>query len=351
MECFFWDKKNGSFQQKVIKKTSDLPDLGSENLFWLHENSFKVETLRQILLQLGIENDLKEGIHFYEGHSKCIIKKKYILLRLKLNRLAEKKGKLHLIQQNACFAITDNCIVSLQEEEPSGVFDVQEIVEQINSKNKIDFKYAILNSVFRKLIENYVPLLDFFSDQMDLLEDRALSSPYAPTFHAIHRLKKHIVGTRKSLFYLLETLRKLIEEASEKMSPQMHSSIEQCLELISHYHDVSDDLLGDLNGLIDLYFSSQGSKLNDIMKTLTIIATIFAPLSFLAGFYSMAFYEDSSPLNLIKLNKDWGVFVFSIISTFIAYGMYRLFKSKGWITKEESIAPQLLQRKGGKLDP
>ena len=187
--------------------------------------------------------------------------------------------------------------------------------------------YALLDAI----VDSYFPWLEKFGDRLEELEQKILESPAPEDVPRLHELKRDLLHLRRHVWPLREVLSGLVREESELVTDSTKTYLRDCydhtiqiMELVESYRDVA-------SGLMDLYLSSLSNKMNDVMKTLTIIATIFIPLSFVVGLYGMNFDRDASRWNMPELGWAFGYpFVLGIMAA-VAVTMLLWFRRRGWL--------------------
>jgi magnesium transporter len=181
--------------------------------------------------------------------------------------------------------------------------------------------YAIIDLI----VDNYFVALETFSDKVEFLEDEVVIRPTPQTLREVHRFKNDMIMLRKSLWPLREVIARLERRESPLISDNLtlylkdvydHTII--AIEEVETYRDI-------LSGMIDIYLSSMSNRLNEVMKMLTIIATIFMPLSFIASLYGMNFK------NMPELQWHYGYYVAVAFMGLIAFSMLWYFRRKHWI--------------------
>ena len=181
--------------------------------------------------------------------------------------------------------------------------------------------YAIIDLI----VDNYFVALETFSDKVEFLEDEVVIRPSPQTLREVHRFKNDMIMLRKSLWPLREVIARLERRESPLISDNLtlylkdvydHTII--AIEEVETYRDI-------LSGMLDIYLSSMSNRLNEVMKVLTIIATIFMPLSFIASLYGMNFK------NMPELQWQYGYYVAVAFMGLIAGSMLWYFKRKHWI--------------------
>jgi magnesium transporter len=175
------------------------------------------------------------------------------------------------------------------------------------------------------IVDNYFVELEKFGDQVEFLEDDVVSRPSPQTLRDVHRFKNDMIMVRKSLWPLREVIARLERRESPLISENLtiyfrdvydHTII--AIDTVETYRDI-------LSGMLDIYLSSMSNRLNQIMKVLTIIATIFMPLTFITSLYGMNFK------NMPELQWQYGYYGVLGAIVLIAVAMLLIFKKRQWI--------------------
>ena len=161
--------------------------------------------------------------------------------------------------------------------------------------------YALIDA----LIDSYFPLLEQTNERLDDLQDEVLMNPSPQTVHAINRFKRDLITVRRAIWPLRDELSVLGREGS-MMRPETRIYVRDCYDHTIVLMDMLETQREIAGGLMDVYLSSVSARMNEVMKVLTIIATIFIPLTFIAGVYGMNFNPAVSPWNMPELNAYWG---------------------------------------------
>lgn len=204
----------------------------------------------------------------------------------------------------------------------------QPIYRRINSKTsrinteKSDYlAYCILDTI----IDNYFVVLEILGEKIELLEDEVLLNPSPNILHEIHTLKNNLIALRRAVWPLREVINKFDRTDSELVDNTTKPYIRDIYDHTIHIIDAVENYRDIISGVLDIYLSSLSNRMNEVMKTLTMIATIFIPLSFIAGVYGMNFKY------MPELNWQWGYFLVWGIMITVAIFMALFFKNKKWI--------------------
>jgi len=218
-----------------------------------------------------------------------------------------------------------NFVISFQER----VGDVFEpIRERIRNnkgrirKMKADYlAYALVDSV----VDSYFKILERFSERIESMEEELVSDPTEKTLQQIHTMKREVILLRKSVWPLREAVSALqrsesdlIGEVTSVYLRDVHDHTIQIIDTIESFRDM-------VSGMLDIYLSSISNKMNSVMKVLTIIATIFIPLTFVAGIYGMNF--ELMP----ELKWKYGYAAVWLVMLIIGATMVVYFRRKKWL--------------------
>jgi magnesium transporter len=230
----------------------------------------------------------------------------------------------HLHSEQISFFLGRKTLLTFQEDQ-GDVWDP--IRQRIGAKgsrlrqNDVSFLlYALLDAI----IDQCFPILEFYSDQLEDMEDLVLTSGGTETIQRIHALKRELLILRRSIWPMREVINSLQREPHECMSDvtrtylrDVYDNCVQIIDLVETYREFA-------TGLTETYMSALSIRMNEIMKVLTIMGTIFIPLTFLAGVYGM---NMPIPENQTK----WAYPVFWLVCLGTAAGMLLWFKRRRWL--------------------
>lgn len=190
--------------------------------------------------------------------------------------------------------------------------------------------YALIDAV----IDGYFPVLDQMSDRLEALEDAVIEAPDRTVVQTLHRMKHELLALRRAIGphremvgSLLRLDCPLIGEPTALYLRDCHDHAVQLIDIVETYREIA-------SGALELYLSSLSNRMNEVMKVLTIIATIFIPLSFVAGLYGMNFDPAASPWNMPELGWRYGYPLALLLMAGIAVGLVWMFWRKGWFGRD-----------------
>ncbi len=187
--------------------------------------------------------------------------------------------------------------------------------------------YALLDSI----VDRYYPVLETYGERLDSLEEEVLASPAQDEISRIHRIRNEILALRRALAPLKDVAKTLSREEMPPITEETRLFFRDCYDHVAQLIDTIETHREIARGLIDLCLSSLSNRMNEVMKVLTIIATIFIPLGFIAGLYGMNFNPEISPFNMPELSWRLGYPFALLLMAVIAVGLLIYFRRKGWL--------------------
>jgi magnesium transporter len=229
-------------------------------------------------------------------------------------------------EQLSILLFDNNTVLSFQEIHGGDAFDI--IRARIRTgKGRIrkmgaDYlTYCLIDAV----VDLYFAILEKIGDRIEVLEEELVQEPSKETMRFLHGMKREMIFLRKSVWPMRElinsferTENKLVKKSTRLFLRDLYDHTIRVIDTVETYRDL-------LSGMMDLYLSSVSNRMNEVMKVLTIITTIFIPLSFIAGIYGMNF--DNMP----ELHTKYGYYSLWAIMITVALGMVFYFKRRKWL--------------------
>jgi magnesium transporter len=219
----------------------------------------------------------------------------------------------------------ENYVISFQERDTNLFNPIYERIQVPKGRVRLmgaDYLFYVLIDI---IIDNYFIILEKVGEDIENLEDDLIKNPDPETLQLIYRLKRSSIELRKSIWPIREIINKLQREQSNLIKDELQVYLRDIYDHIFRISDLLENYRDIIFGMLDMYLSSVSNRMNDIMKVLTIISTIFIPLSFLAGFYGMNF------LHMPELSNPLAYPILIIIMGLIVLLMVYFFKRKKWI--------------------
>jgi magnesium transporter len=242
-----------------------------------------------------------------------------------------KRKKIGFHQEQVSFVLGKNYLLTVQEEPKRDCFEPVRARIRNNKgmirKRQADYlAYALLDAI----IDGFFPVLEKYGEFIDELEDEVVENPNHKTLQKIYKVRRDLLAIRRAIWPLRDAINTLIRDGNELISEEVVVYFRDCYDHTVQVMDIIETYRDLASGLMDIYLSSVGNKMNEVMKFLTVISTIFIPLTFIAGVYGMNFNTEKSPLNMPELNWYWGYPLCWVVMIAIASGLIYFFNHRGW---------------------
>jgi magnesium transporter len=247
----------------------------------------------------------------------------YFFIALKMLQYDDTTGEIKAEQVS--LIVGSNFVISFQESE-GDVFDhVRERIRKTTPRVRFlgaDYLgYTLLDAV----VDGYFSVLENLGEQIESLEDELLHAPSSENLATLHELKRELVFMRRSVWPLREVVggfdrleSELVHDFTRPYLRDLYEHTVQVIDTVETFRDM-------VSGLLDVYLSSVSNRMNEVMKVLTIIATIFIPLTFIAGIYGMNFKF------MPELDWHWGYFTALAVMAIVVAVMVMYFRRKKWL--------------------
>jgi magnesium transporter len=309
-------------EAKTIEESypfKDKPTVTWINIDGLHE----VEIIEKLGSHFGLHPLLLEDILNTDQRPKMEDYGDYIFVVLKMLYPGENKDEIEAEQVS--LILGSNFVISFQESE-GDVFDpvrdrIRKNKGRIRKAGADYLAYALLDAI----VDNYFLILENVGEKIEDTEQQLATNPSPETLQYIRELKNEMIFLRKSIWPLRELINglercesTLIHQSTGAYLRDVYDHTIQIIDTVESYRDM-------ISGMVDIYLSSISNKMNEVMKVLTIFASIFIPLTFVAGLYGMNF--EFMP----ELKWHWGYFALLAVMALIGISLVFYFKRKRWL--------------------
>ncbi len=249
----------------------------------------------------------------------------YVYIVLKMLYPSSESGKV--VEEQVSIIFSRDLVVSFQEEGKKGdVFgDVRERLASGNSRLRKSGADQLVYSMIDAVVDGYFALMEDAGEKIEALEARLVSRPDQKLLHSIQAQKKELLLMRRSVWPLRDVLSSILRgeyplfsESSRTYLRDVYDHTIQVVETLETFRDL-------LSSVLDIYLSSVSNRLNEVMKVLTMISTLFIPLTFIVGIYGMNFRF------MPELDWKYGYLMVWAVMAAVAAGMFVFFKKKKWL--------------------
>lgn len=319
------DYDEGQFQEKEVETAEEcFPFKDTPTVTWINiDGIHEVEVIEKIGRHFNVHPLILEDILHTGQRPKMEDFENYIFVVVKMLYYDDEEHEI--TSEQVSLILGANFVISFQERE-GDVFDpVRERIRKAKGRIrrlKADYlAYALIDTI----VDHYFVVLEKIGERVEDMEEELVTNPEPETLQNIHNLKRELIFLRKSVWPLREVISSLergdsslIDESTGIYFRDVYDHTISVAETVETFRDM-------VSGMLDTYLSSVSNKMNEVMKVLTIIATIFIPLTFVAGIYGMNF--EFMP----ELKWHWGYFAALLIMGAVAVVMVIYFRRKRWL--------------------
>ena len=310
--------------KKVVSAEEALNFITDSCITWLNVNGLNnIEEVKKLGNYVQLNNLLLEDILDTEHRPKVEILDEHILVIIKMLYYGKDE---QLISEHLALVLGKNYLITFQESEGEDVFEpVRKRLQNTDSSLRKRPADYLLFGLLDAIVDNYFVILDKVSDKIETIEDEIITHPREDMISEIQLLKKSAIFLQKSIMPSREVVNKnektphhLIDTDTKHYFRDLHDHTIQIVETLSTYRDI-------LWGLTDTYMGAMSNKMNNIMRLLTLISTIFIPLTFIVGVYGMNFKY------MPELELWWAYPLVWLVMIGISVAMIFYFKRKKWL--------------------
>jgi magnesium transporter len=313
------------FQEREIETVEEcFPFKDKPTITWINiDGLHQIDVIEKLGIHFDIHPLVLEDIMHTGQRPKAEDFEEYIFVVLKMLYY---KGKDDQIKaEQISLVLGSNFLISFQEQEGDVFSAVRDRIR--NGKGRIrktgsDYlAYALMDII----VDQYFVVLERFEEKIESIEEQLLSNPARQILDSIHAMKRDMIFFRKLVWPLREVVGGLARGESSLISQPTEIYLRDVYDHTIQVIDTIESLRDVLSGMLDIYLSTISNKMNEVMKVLTIMATIFIPLTFIAGVYGMNFKY------MPELEWHWAYFAALSVMVGVAVLMVWYFKSKRWL--------------------
>jgi magnesium transporter len=312
------------FQEKNVERISEcFPFRDTNTVTWINiDGQGNPKIIEDLGKCFNVHPLIIEDIFNTGQRPKMEDLEQYIYLNLKMLTYLDTTRVIRIEHISMVFG--HNFLISFQED-IGDVFDP--VRERIRKDGRIrkfgpDYlAYALIDAI----VDNYFVVMEKLEEQVEALEEELVASPAPDSLQKINRLKKDMIYLRKSVWPLREMINNLEQSESVLIREPTGIYLRDVYDHTIQVIDTLETFRDMVSGMIDIYLSGLSYKMNEIMKVLTLIATIFIPLTFVVGIYGMNFK------NMPEIEWEFGYYAVLVVMAVMVLGMLTYYRKKKWI--------------------
>lgn len=314
-----------------------IPHLDNESISWVDVGGLGGEQTWQQLKQifnlhpLALEDiiHVPQRPHMEEYEEQLVLIARMVSL--------QEDGR-NVMTEQISLVLGKNYLLTVQEEP---LYDCLQFVrERIQTSRSLIRKAGadyLLYTLMDAIIDGFYPILEMYGELIEELEAEVVSAPTPQTLEEIYQIKRELLELRRAIWPQRDAINSLIRDSSDLISQDVRMYLRDCYDHAVQVLDIVETYRELAASLTDVYLSSVSNRMNEVMKLLTIISSIFIPLTFIAGIYGMNFNTEKSPFNMPELNWYWGYVATLAVMAIIALGMIIFFWRRGWFKNFTTI--------------
>ena len=323
LTLFEYGPEMAMIEKKVTNLSECFPLSPQTPVTWININgSHQVELLEDVGRHLTVHPLVLEDILNTNQRPKVEDYEEYLFIELNMLTWSEEFSRVDAEQIS--LLLGENYLVTFQDLEMD-VFDpvrkrIREGKSRLINGGTDYLAYSLIDAV----VDYYFIVLENLGEQIEVLEEELVTDPNPDTLHSIHDLKRELIFIRKSVWPLREAISVLERGESQMFQPATMVYLRDVYDHVIQIIDTVETFREMASGMLDIYLSSVSNRMNEVMKVLTMIATIFIPLSFIVGLYGMNFQY------MPELGWKWGYFMVWGVIISVVTGMIVYFRRKKW---------------------
>jgi len=312
----FLEKEFTDFDECLLHVKADM-------VKWINVDGIhNTELIQKIGEKFDIHSLTLEDIANHEQRPKFEDYETYLVSIMKM---LSYNSKVHS-EQLSIILLDNNTVLSFQETDGGDAFDIirtriRQGKGRVRKMGADYLAYCLIDAV----VDLYFIILEKIGDRIEVLEEELVNNPNKKTMKFLHGMKREMIFLRKAVWPMRELINnfercenKLIKKTTRLFLRDLYDHTIRVIDTVETFRDL-------LSGMMDIYLSSVSNRMNEVMKVLTIITTIFIPLSFIAGIYGMNF--DNMP----ELHTRYGYYILLVVMISVAVSMVFYFKKRKWL--------------------
>ena len=296
----------------------DVQGLGSEDVL---QRLGKVFNLHALVLEDIVNIPQRPKVESFDDQELII-----------LHMVTSREDGKGFYDEQVSLILGKNYVLTVQEEPENDVFEpIRQRIHRnrgVIRAHKSDYlTYCLIDAI----VDGFFPVLEDYGERLEDLQDELIEKPTRQTLDKIHKIKRELLLLRRAIWPQRDAISSLIREESPMIDREVRVYLRDCYDHTVQVMDMVETYRELAANLMDIYLSSLSNSTNETMRFLTVISTLFIPLTFVAGVYGMNFDTELAG-NMPELKVPYGYVYCWIVMLSIAGGLLYFFKKKGWLT-------------------
>ena len=323
VEITLFNYAGAQCDERTVTNPNDLQPPADETVTWINVGGVhKIDVLEAFGKQFGLHPLLLEDIANTDQRPKLDDYETYVFLVVKMLAVTDRGG---ILVEQVSFVLGRNYVLSFQENGTDVFSPVRDRLRAGKGRLRHNGSDYLLYALVDAVVDQYFAVLESLGEKIETLQERVMADPKPDTLRDVHALKRQLLFVRRAVWPLREVTNSLsrsdcpyLHEPTKVFFRDVYDHVVQIVDTIETFREM-------LSASLDIYLSSVSYRLNAVMRVLTVITTIFMPLSFIASVYGMNFEH------MPELKWEWGYpFVLGAMGL-VAAGMLIGFRRRKWL--------------------
>ncbi|MBH0209968.1 MAG: magnesium/cobalt transporter CorA [Nitrospira sp.] len=323
VEITLFNYAGAQCDERTVTNPNDLQPPADETVTWINVGGVhKIDVLEAFGKQFGLHPLLLEDIANTDQRPKLDDYETYVFLVVKMLDVTDRGG---ILVEQVSFVLGRNYVLSFQENGTDVFRPVRDRLRAGKGRLRHNGSDYLLYALVDAVVDQYFAVLESLGEKIETLQERVMADPKPDTLREIHALKRQLLFVRRAVWPLREVTNSLsrsdcpyLHEPTKVFFRDVYDHVVQIVDTIETFREM-------LSASLDIYLSSVSYRLNAVMRVLTVITTIFMPLSFIASIYGMNFEH------MPELKSEWGYPVVLGAMGLVAAGMLIGFRRRKWL--------------------
>ena len=302
----------------------ELPDLAAaEGVTWIQLRGIHdVDTVQRVGESFGLHPLTLEDIANTEHRAKIEQFDDYLFVILRHLR-ADDHGAL--VDENIALVLTRSVVLSFSQTDQHMFDPIRERIKAAHGRFRARGADYLFYTLIDAVVDHHLNILEAADDKIEALEDEIIEQPSRETVARLHVLRRNLLQLRKSVLPLRDVLIQMQRDETEMIGDDISMFLQDVQDHVMQIIDTIESDRETIGGLLDMYMSHESNRMNEVMKVLTMIATVFIPLTFIAGVYGMNFEY------MPELRIPWAYPAVLVLMAVVGVTMYVFFKRRHWL--------------------
>jgi magnesium transporter len=323
VEITLFNYAGAQCDERTVTNPGELQPTADETVTWINVGGVhNIDVLETFGKQFGLHPLLLEDIANTDQRPKLDDYETYVFLVVKMLTVTDRGG---ILVEQVSFVLGRNYVLSFQEDGTDVFRPVRDRLRAGKGRLRHHGSDYLLYALMDAVVDQYFAVLESLGEKIETLQERVMADPKPDTLKDIHALKRQLLFVRRAVWPLREVTNSLsrsdcpyLHEHTKVFFRDVYDHVVQIVDTIETFREM-------LSASLDIYLSSVSYRLNTVMRVLTVITTIFMPLSFIASIYGMNFEH------MPELKSEWGYPIVLGVMGLVAAGMLIGFRQRKWL--------------------